>query len=115
MEKSIPLLDLINLIFIVAVFVMAGGVAWVRWKSQTASENTDELSDLAKTRGHRIVDLEKANARLETLVHKLESRVENLQGQMEAIQRIKANEIALEVVRLLDEREGRTPTPGATK
>ena len=99
------LVDAVTITLLLIGFLIAGGVGWVQLRSQTTRGHTEELEDLAKTRGHRIHDLESSNKRLETQVANLASKVENLQGQMEALQRIKANEIALEVVRLLDERE----------
>jgi uncharacterized protein YlxW (UPF0749 family) len=90
-------MDQTPLVLQIAVFVILGvaGVAYL--VSIVRRESTKETRELAKTRAGRIDDLEKEVARLR-------DKVENLQGALEAYQRIKAEEIAIEVARLLEPR-----------
>jgi len=73
----------IDIVFI----LVAGGIAWLMIRK-------GELRELADTRGKRIDDLTAE-------VAALTAKVASIEGQMEAIQRIKAEEIAIEVARLL--------------
>ena len=80
-----------------AVFIILGvaGIAYL--VSVVRKDSQRETQELANTRGKRIDDLEKE-------VRRLRDKVENLQGALEAYQRIKAEEIAVEVARLLEPR-----------
>lgn len=69
--------------------IVAAAAVWL--KSALVKQRHQELEELANTRGERVEDLE---ARLAEL--KIE--VEQLKGQMNAIQALKATEIATEVV-----------------
>lgn len=71
---------------------VAIGVAYVR--SGLARQRTSELADLAQTRGDRVKDLE-------AHVGRLEERLIRMEGQMQALQLLKSQEIAVEVVRLM--------------
>lgn len=83
--------------------VVAGGVFYVR--SEVAKAKASELKQLADTRGLRIEDLEKKMARVEAAwaadSKQFKADIARLQGQIEAYQSIKAEEIAVEVARLL--------------
>ncbi len=81
----------------IVVFAILGlsGAAYLF--SILRKESHAETRELADTRGKRIDDLEEQVARLR-------DKVENLQGALEAYQRIKAEEIAVEVARLLESR-----------
>ena len=78
-------------------FVLFSGVAasaLVVGISQVRKQRADELEDLADGRGKKIEDLESELATLRADLKKVE-------GQLEAYQSIKAQEIALEVARML--------------
>ena len=75
----------------------AGGVwAYLR-KAKTVAEGVvaDEWKELAEVRGHTIDD---CNERM----NKLEERIAHLEGAYQALQALKASEIADEVVARLD-------------
>jgi hypothetical protein len=92
----------LNIVGFVALAV--GGYAYLR--SHTVKLNVTETQKLATTRGERIVDLEAE-------VHRLSERLARVEGQMEAIQRLKAQEIAVEVVALLRKTDvAVSPTEG---
>ena len=83
-------LDLGIIIQIVSFFIIVAAAAvWLR--STLVKQRHEELEALAETRGERIKD---QDAR----IRELELKVEKLAGQIEAIQKIKATEIADEVV-----------------
>jgi hypothetical protein len=75
-------------------FIGLGLIGYFWLRSGTVKQNVAETQQLAITRGERIVDLEAE-------VHRLAERLSRVEGQMEAIQRLKAQEIAVEVVALL--------------
>jgi hypothetical protein len=75
-------------------FVGLGLIGYFWLRSGTVKQNVAETQQLAITRGERIVDLEAE-------IHRLAERLSRVEGQMEAIQRLKAQEIAVEVVALL--------------
>ncbi len=79
------------------VFLLLGVSAVVYLWSKVRRESHMETRELADTRGDRIDDLEDE-------VRELKGKVEHLEGAMEAIQRLKASEIAVEVARLLEPR-----------
>lgn len=79
---------------VVVVAAVAGAAVYIR--SSLVQQRHRELKDLADTRADRIAELEK---KVEEQGHK----ITQLEGQMQAIQAIKAKEIALEVVRMLKE------------
>lgn len=66
-----------------------------------AEKNLKELERLVGIRGDHITELEHAVARAEDKIRQLEAIVSEMRGQMQAIQGIKAQEIAVEVARLL--------------
>lgn len=78
-------------VVLVLVVIVAG---FVYLRSTLAKQSHDELADLAETRGNTIDDLR-------TELRSLQSKVATLEGQMQAIQAIKAREIAVEVARIL--------------
>lgn len=71
--------------------------AWLYMRSQSVRTNIEETSRLAQTRGERIEDLQAEVSRLET-------RLSHLEGQMEAVQRLKSQEIAMEVSQMLHDQ-----------
>ena len=78
-------------------FVLFSGVAsaaLVVGISAVRKQRTEELAGLVETRGKHITDLENK-------VSKLTADLEQVKGQLEAYQAIKAQEIALEVARML--------------
>lgn len=83
---------------VVVVAAVAGAAVYIR--SSLVQQRHRELKDLADTRADRIAELEK---KVEEQGH----RIHQLEGQMQAIQAIKAKEIALEVVRMLKEPHDR--------
>lgn len=88
---------------ILILVAIAGGFVYLR--SSLAKQSHDELSELAETRGNTIDDLRDE-------LHSLQRKVASLEGQMAAIQAIKAREIATEVARILkhgDEEIGGVP------
>lgn len=79
--------------------ILFGGMVFagaVYIRSALVKQRHSELEQLADTRGERIKDLEAQLLRVET-------RLAQLEGQMHAIQAIKAEEIAMEVARLLED------------
>ena len=87
-------------------FIGLGLIGYFWLRSSTAKQNIAETQQLAITRGERIVDLEAE-------VHRLAERLSRVEGQMEAIQRLKAQEIAVEVVALLRQSDvAVSPTEG---
>jgi hypothetical protein len=87
-------------------FVGLGLIGYFWLRSGTVKQNVAETQQLAITRGERIVDLEAE-------VHRLAERLSRVEGQMEAIQRLKAQEIAVEVVALLRQSDvAVSPTEG---
>ena len=91
----------INVVGFIALAVGAG----LYVKSNTAKQNTEETHQLAETRGKRIVDLEAE-------IHRLSDRLSKVEGQMQALQALKAQEIASEVARLLRQDVAVSPTEG---
>jgi TolA-binding protein len=87
-----PLAEVWQVILVVAAVV--GAAVYVT--STLVRQRHEELEKLAETRGNRIEDLEKK-------VDEQNRRIAALEGQMQAIQSIKAQEIAVEVVRLMRE------------
>lgn len=81
--------------WLVWVILGISGVVYL-W-AQVRRQSHREALSLAETRGARIDDLEDQ-------VGRLREKVEHLQGSLEAYQRIKAEEIAVEVARLLEPR-----------
>jgi len=81
----------------IAVFVILGlaGVAYL--VSLVRRDSHRETRDLAETRGERIDDLE-------DVVAALTERVTVLEAQIEAVESIKAKEIAVQVATLLEPR-----------
>lgn len=77
---------------IISLGVIAVAIVYVR--SQIIKVQKTELAELAKTRGDHINDLERH-------IEDLEKRLSNMEGQMAALQALKAQEIAVEVARLL--------------
>lgn len=82
--------DVWSIILIIVLII--GGFVYLR--SSLTKQSHDELADLAETRGETIDDLR-------TELHELQAKVALLEGQMQAIQSIKAREIAVEVARFL--------------
>lgn len=95
---------------IVVLGAMAAGVVYIR--SALVKQRHDELEALASTRGDRIADLQQELAAIkaayQTEISELKGQVRELRGQMDAVQVIKAQEIALEVARLLSQQMTRT-------
>lgn len=87
------MIDLGILLSIFGVFTLVVS-AWLYSRSKSAQINTSETAKLAETRGARIEDLESE-------LHRLTGRVASLEGQIQALQGLKAQEIALEVSRML--------------
>ncbi len=90
-------MDQIPTLVQIAVFVILGlsGAAYL--VSIARKQSHRETRELADTRGQRIDDLEDE-------VTRLGRKVDHLEGALEAYQRIKADEIAVEVARLLEPR-----------
>jgi hypothetical protein len=90
----------------VAVFVILGAAGVAYLLSIIRKDSHQETKELAETRGDRIGDLEQE-------VVRLGRKVDHLEGALEAYQRIKADEIAVEVARLLEPRlpKRTDPTP----
>ena len=74
---------------------IAAAAVWLR--STLVKQRHEELELLVETRGNRIKDQDDR-------ISELELRVANLAGQVETIQRLKAIEIADEVVARLNNR-----------
>lgn len=77
--------------------ILFAGLVWaaaVYIRSALVKQRHSELEQLVDTRGERIKDLE-------SQIVRLEHRLALIEGQMAAIQAIKAEEIATEVARLL--------------
>ena len=87
----------------IAVFVILGLSGATYLFSIARKQSHMETKELAETRGKRIHDLE-------VDVRRLAGQVAHLEGALEAYQRIKAQEIAVEVARLLEPRLT-DPTP----
>lgn len=83
-------------------FLVAAWAGWILLRSRVTSQNTIELERLVAARGDRIDDLEKCIA-------ELTKKVEELHGQMEMLQRLKAQEIAVELYRILEARNPGNP------
>jgi hypothetical protein len=81
---------LLNFVLVVLVVVPTGFAV----HRSLLKQKNEELESLARTRGEALHDRDER-------IESLELRVEHLEGMMEAIQRIKSEEIAVEVVRLL--------------
>lgn len=98
--------DNIPAVLQVVVFVILGASGLVYLVSTIRRDSHRETRELADTRGDRIGDLEQE-------VIRLGRKVDRLTGTIEAYQRIKAEEIAVEVARLLETRMPRRtdPTP----
>ncbi len=77
---------------VIVSFVL--GLAWL--KSSLVKQRHEELEDLAATRGER-------NKDLEADVEALRTEVAELRGQFQAMQALKADEIAERVAALLKE------------
>lgn len=96
-------MDQIQTLLQIAAFVILGLSGAVYLISVARRQSHRETSELADTRGKRIHDLE-------VEVKRLAGQVDHLEGALEAYQRIKAQEIAVEVARLLEPRlTGPTP------
>lgn len=97
-------MDQIPTVLQIAVFIILGisGLAYL--VSLILKDSYQEARELAETRGKRVDDLEEEVARLH-------EKVDNLQGALEAYQRIKAEEIAVEVARLLEPRMPKRTDP----
>lgn len=78
-------------------FIVVVGASAVWLKSTLVKQRASELAELAETRGDRIADLESE-------VHLLELRISKLEGAYQALQTIKATEIADEVVARLNKQ-----------
>lgn len=76
--------------------VAAGAVFWLR--STFQKQRHEELAQLAETRGHRIQDQDDKIRRQDDKIRQLQDSVAELRGQMQAMQALKASEIADEVV-----------------
>ena len=87
---------------VLIIVLIVGGFVYLR--STLAQQSHDELSELAETRGNTIDDLR-------TELHALQRKVASLEGQMAAIQAIKAREIAIEVARILKNPDDIQGTP----
>jgi hypothetical protein len=74
------------------LFLVVAGVLYMR--SQERRLYATEMANLVTTRGERIEDLQAE-------VTRLSERLAQVEGQIEAVQRLKAQEIALEVSRML--------------
>lgn len=98
--------DSIPTLLQIAVFVILGVVGMAYLGSLIRKDSHRETRELAHTRGDRIGDLEKEVARLGR-------KVDHLTGVLEAYQRIKAEEIAVEVARLLEPRMPKRTDPPA--
>lgn len=96
-------LDSISLFDVISFLALVIG-AGLYIRSNAAKANTQETHQLAETRGERIVDLEAE-------VHRLSDRLSKVEGQMNALQALKAQEIASEVARLLRAADPATGTP----
>ena len=81
----------------IAVFVIVGVAGLAYLVSLVRRDSHRETKDLANTRGERIDDLE-------DLVESLTGRVTVLEAQIEAVESIKAKEIAVQVATLLEPR-----------
>ncbi len=79
---------------------LVGAVAFLKAAWRRTTEN--ELRSLVDARGKVIEDLRAEIHEQRLQIEALSDRVSELQGQMEAVQRIKAQEIAVEVARFLD-------------
>lgn len=100
-------MDQIPVLLQATVWVILGIAGSAYLVSVVRKESHKETRELAETRGDRIGDLEQEVARLGR-------KVDHLTGALEAYQRIKAEEIAVEVARLLETRMPRRtdPAPG---
>lgn len=76
------------------IFLGIAFVGFVILRSSLVKQRSSELADLAETRGETISDLEKK-------VDTMQLEIKVLQGQLQAYQSLKAEEIAIEVARLL--------------
>ena len=74
------------------IFLIAAGHLYMR--SQERKVYATEMANLVTTRGQRIEDLQEELTRLS-------ERLAQVEGQIEAVQRLKAQEIALEVSRMM--------------
>lgn len=81
---------------------IVGAVAFLRaaWKRTTETE----LRNLVEARGQVIEDLRAEIHEQRKEIERLSEKVAEMHGQIEALQRIKSQEIAVEVARLLDSR-----------
>lgn len=79
--------ELWQLISILTAIV--GGAVYI--KSSLVRQRSDELSELAATRGDRILDLEAE-------VHRMQERIAKLEGAYEALEGLKVDKIADAVV-----------------
>ena len=90
----------VELAITVVGFVALGATGYFYIRSAVARTEQTELAALAETRGERIADLE-------AHIQRLETRLAQLEGQMSALQALKAQEIAVEVARLLGDPQPR--------
>ncbi len=84
---------------IAAVIAALGAAAGGLWAYNKRAKGivTEEWKELAEVRGQTVDDLEKR-------VESLENRIAHLEGAYQALQALKASEIADEVVARLDNR-----------
>lgn len=86
--------DVLQFWIAIISFVTVGVLGFWYLRSSIVKARQGELAGLVEARGERIGDLEAQVGRLET-------RLAQLEGQFQALQALKAEEIALEVSRLL--------------
>jgi TolA-binding protein len=93
----VPPFDLSALINLSGYAVLTAGAAvWLR--ANIRKQNHKELQELAETRGQRIGDQDDKIRRQDDKIRELEFKLAELNGQIQAMQALKASEIADEVV-----------------
>ena len=85
-------------------FIILGAVSVAYLWSSIRKVRHGEVVELMETRGQHIADLESEVSALQKKVAILEQHVAQLEQAAAAYQSIKANEIAVEVARLLEPR-----------
>lgn len=85
-----------DVMFMAVGFAALAVGGWLQLRSTVVRVRADEASGLAEIRGERIAELERQ-------VASLRSELAQLRGQVDALQALKAKEIAVEVAMLLRE------------